>query len=239
MNLIARYVSNLLHSVMSDPSRLLDQVRVALRFYSVWRRSLQERSNSLVHRIPWVTFEARSFIEMILTTKSIVFEYGSGGSTVFYSRRVQRVVSVEHDEHWFNLVKACLGEERITNCDYSLVPPEPAAGFHNPPDNIEGYVSSDEAYSGLTFRSYAASIDRFPDRFFDLIAVDGRARPSCVAHALRKVKVGGYLMLDNSERPHYRKGKDLLSGWERRVFFGPGPYNAYFWETTIWKRVSN
>jgi hypothetical protein len=40
--------------------------------------------------------------------------------------------------------------------------------------------------------------------------------------------------LDNSERHHYkRRAKDLLPGWERRVLFGPGPYDTYFWETAF------
>lgn len=80
------------------------------------------------------------------------------------------------------------------------------------------------------------SIDAFPDRSFDLIFVDGRARSSCIFHARNKVKPGRFLMLDNSERNYYSFGKELLIDWERKDFFGPGPYGRYFWQTTIWRR---
>ena len=48
--------------------------------------------------------------------------------------------------------------------------------------------------------SYATFIDSFPDHSFDLIVIDGRARAACIQHAIRKVKKGGYLLIDNSER---------------------------------------
>jgi hypothetical protein len=102
----------------------------------------------------------------------------------------------------------------------------------------QSYASSAEEYSGHSFRQYVVTVDDFPDQFFDFVAIDGRARPSCIQHARAKVKIGGYLMLDNSERPSYQPSVQLLSRWERRQFYGPGPYNAYFWETTFWRRLA-
>lgn len=66
------------------------------------------------------------------------------------------------------------------------------------------------------------------------MAIDGRARPSCLAHAWRKVKPGGHLLLDDSEREHYAAAARPLAGWPRRDLFGPGPYLRIFFRTTIW-----
>jgi hypothetical protein len=137
--------------------------------------------------------------------------------------------------NWGDLVGlALLG---FDNCERRLVSPKKALTFNGSPDDPRAYCSSDEQYNGYSFRDYVSSIDSFPDQYFDIVAIDGRARPSCILHARLKVKVGGYLLLDNSERSHYQEAKKLLSGWEKQVFYGAGPYNYYFWETSIWQRL--
>ena len=87
-----------------------------------------------------------------------------------------------------------------------------------------------------SFVDYARLIDDYADESFDLVAVDGRARCACVWHARAKVKPGGYLMLDNSDRPFYDPARQYLSDWEKRDLFGPGPYVDRFWGTTFWRR---
>lgn len=237
MSLLSEYVGNWRQLLRGDRSCVMHRLYAGLRFYPVWRYSLTSGKNALDHQVPWITFEARRFVRSLLTPGAFVFEYGAGGSTFFYSKRVKWVVSVEHDVDWFNRVKAALVERRVNNCDCRLVPPEPMIQPDWSPHAPEAYCSSNEAYRTYQFRRYAASIDSFPDEFFEFVSIDGRARPSCIYHARRKVKAGGYLMLDNSERPHYRKAKELLSDWEKYEFYGPGPHNHYFWETTIWKKV--
>ena len=52
-------------------------------------------------------------------------------------------------------------------------------------------------------RPYAPVISEYPDETFDFILVDGRDRVQCIKCALPKLKRGGWLMLDNSERRRY------------------------------------
>ncbi len=193
--------------------------------------------NALADRTLWVTFRALAFIESLLTPELTVFEYGSGGSTIFYSKRVRQVISVEHDASWFSRVKTALAEERVSNCDYCLILPQHTDKPNGSPEDPEAYCSSDQHYADYSFYNYVTSIDSFPDQFFDLVSVDGRARPSCVSHAHRKVKIGGYLVLDNSDRPRYGRAKELLCDWEKHEFCGPGPYVRAPWETTVWKKL--
>jgi hypothetical protein len=190
----------------------------------------------LIDHAPWIVFEARDYVEGILNQQSRVFEYGSGGSTLFYSERVGQVVSVEHSLEWFNCVRDMLVQERITNCDLLLVSPELTGTCGGNPADPEAYRSAAEQYKSHSFRDYVASIDAFSDQSFALVAVDGRARPSCIWHARAKVKPGGCLLLDNSERARYQKAAELLSSWDGHQFYGPGPYRKYFWETTVWRK---
>jgi hypothetical protein len=170
-----------------------------------------------------------------------VFEYGAGGSTLFWAKRVREVVSIEHDRMWGERVQATLSHQGLRNCHVRLIEPveEPDASRGSPADPAD-YVSADTNFRGFSFRNYARSIDDYPDGAFDLIIVDGRARPSCGTHALPKVKTGGFLLLDNAERDYYAAIHQKLEslGWQRHSFFGPGPYNLYFWLTTVWRNVA-
>ena len=231
------YWSNCLRMIARSQSNMLHKLIICLSFYSSWKRSLENGRNSLDDGVPWITFEARLFLESVLDNRFTVFEYGAGGSTLFFSERVNRVISVEHDPNWFYRVKDALAKREINNCDLLFIPPEYTAQFNVNIDDPEAYCSSSESYRGYNFYRYASYIDLFPNEFFDFIAIDGRARPSCILHARSKVKIGGYLMLDNSERPHYQRAKGLLSDWEKHAFYGPGPYCFNFWETTIWRRI--
>ncbi|PZS10133.1 MAG: FkbM family methyltransferase, partial [Chloroflexi bacterium] len=45
--------------------------------------------------IPWFSYPALAWLDAVVTGSERVFEFGSGNSTVWFSRRVAEVVSVE------------------------------------------------------------------------------------------------------------------------------------------------
>lgn len=50
----------------------------------------------------------------------------------------------------------------------------------------------------------------------DLIVVDGRHRVECMQHAIRHVELGGFLILDNSDRTRYEAGmRAVPESWAR------------------------
>ena len=208
--------------------------------YFRWRKYLNAVEDVLLNDMPWFNFEAIDYLDGLLNKRMRVFEYSSGGSTLFFSARVMQVVSIEHDETWYKQVLNIVNQKNIKNSEIKLVKPEYADNYserdHTKPDD---YISSDTRYHGQTFVNYAKSIDSYPDAYFDIVLIDGRARPSCIAHAQHKVKVGGFLILDNSEREGYRQIHEGLTNdrWEERSFYGPGPYVINFWGTTFWKRL--
>jgi Methyltransferase domain len=194
-----------------------------LMWFPRWLRS--QRRTSLDDALPWITYEAQRALERILTPEMRVFEYGSGGSTLFFAQRVAELVSVEHDPDWHAKVQARLG----SRSELILVPSTDEA----PGD----YASTDERHVGRSFRAYAEAIDRFPDGYFDLLLIDGRARASCFRHGRAKVRAGGWIMLDNSDRAQYASVVSAArdARWAEERYAGPSGYTPYFSQTTIWR----
>lgn len=183
----------------------------------------------LEDEIPWVTFRAIDWLESFLQPTMDVFEYGAGGSTLYLTKRVHRVISVEHDEGFSSLVQGILSQRNIGNCQLVLHKSEPCE------DGTIAFASHQIKYRGLCFEAYVKAIDIYPDRSFDLVMVDGRARTACMQQALAKVKPGGALLLDNSDRPAYAETKRMLADFPRSDFFGITPWNMDVSQTSVWR----
>ena len=209
-----------------------------MRYFPEWRKYLAPGRNSIADKIPWITFSAIDFLKKISHSEMHIFEYGSGGSTLFWASRVKEVVSVEHDRLWYEKIRSELRNHNVTNIKYILSEAEPdnkfkEKSFENPAD----YISKDENFTGKKFEAYVKQIDQYPDEYFHIVVVDGRARPSCISHALKKVKKGGYLIVDNSERDYYLVPFMFKKPyWRVWKFYGPVPYIYHFSETTIMKK---
>lgn len=193
----------------------------ALRSLPPWWASTRDTTRTpLGDRWPWITFAAMRHLETEVTAGCRVFEYGVGGSTAFFLDRGASVVSVDHDTDWAAAVRQVCAGAWLGH----VIPPRPAE---------DGYRS--HVVDG-SFRDYVELIDRYG--VFDVVLVDGRARADCLRHAHVHVAPGGLLVLDNSDRCRYADAVSEVDrlGWERNDFFGPGPYNLFFWQTTIWHR---
>lgn len=55
--------------------------------------------------LPWMNYPIIKFLEDRLNKDMTLFEFGSGFSTIFYSKLVKNVVSVEYDRTWHDLLK--------------------------------------------------------------------------------------------------------------------------------------
>lgn len=178
--------------------------------------------------IPWMCFSVIQFLEKWLKKDMVVFEYGSGGSSLFLAKRVQVVYSVEHDPRWFTEVQQSLPNEAKSRLHHQLVLPEEDFTEQSSSCKYPGsYLSCMGAYRGLRFQNYVQMIDQHPDAYFDLVIVDGRARPSCIQHAIPKIKKGGILLVDNADREYYLQPFPELndhSKWEQKSFTGHTPF---------------
>jgi hypothetical protein len=161
--------------------------------------------------IPWYTYAAISFLGDRTNENMVVFEYGSGNSTVWWGRRVAKVVSCEHDAEWYALTKNTLP----SNVDYRLLELVPGG-------------------------RYCALIEDF-GRIFDVVVIDGRDRVNCAKNSLLGLKSNGVVIWDNSDREEYREGYEFLlnNGFRRIDFAGMGPINANGWTTSVFYRSDN
>jgi len=210
----------------------------SIRFAHPWIVSLLPGHNALSDQVPWVTFEARSWLESYLKPNMFVFEYGSGGSTIFVSKRVNKLISIEHDKVWHSKVSRVLLKEGISNCECTLCEPEKNISGEMVNYGLKSCTSEIKGYEGMSFEKYVKIIDKYPDESFDLVVIDGMARASCISHAMGKIRPGGYLLLDNSDTQRYDSAMSLLAGYKRTDFFGVGPCLTYLWQTSVWEKKS-
>jgi hypothetical protein len=217
---------------------LVDDLK-SWRYFPKWFSSFRPRS--LVGEAkPWIPFEAANWLEHYLKPYMKVFEYGSGGSTIFFAERVTEVINIEHDKKWHALVTTALAQRGLTNCTCELHEPRPIAGTPSAPLKIDQSQTSrfiyDDYYAGTTVHEYVEAIDIQPDHTFDLVLVDGRVRTECMQHAIPKIRPGGYLMLDNSNNADVAAMVRKLRPYPHTVFRGIAPgWPPTRWSNTIWK----
>lgn len=211
-----------------------------IRYAWRWYASLRPGWDLLAEGTPWITYPAIAWLDTYLDRSLSVFEWGSGGSTVFFARRVKHVVSVEHDPAWYDRVRERIDGLALSNCELRLIEPEPAAlarregDFYNP----ESFLTHESEWHAHKFERYVEAIDALPDDSLDLVLVDGRARPSCMLRALPKVRPGAFLMLDNADWDYYWGStvRAFLDDWDSAAFRGPAPCALIGTETRIWRK---
>lgn len=211
---------------------LLFVIEIFVKYPKFIKYIFQCRKNPFDIEVPWVNFETKEWLDRWVNKEMVIFEYGSGGSTFYFLKKAKKIVSVEHDKSWYQKVVAKLNNQKIKNFEFYCLPPEDVLDGDN-----KLYLSSDENYKNKSFKKYAEKINEYPDNFFDLIIVDGRARNGCMINVLPKIKNNGYVLLDNSERKEYAPGIQLMEKFEVKKFFGPGFYGNTPWESRIWKIV--
>lgn len=185
---------------------------------------------------PWLPYLATEYIWRL--NLDSVFEWGSGGSTVFFGEMgVSKIVSIENDQRWHSRFSGEFHARGLfSKLDYHLIPFEEGEIGPDKANPIH-YKSGSTELGQVNFKKYASAIDDYNQ--FDLILVDGMARASCLSHASVHVRPGGWLVLDNTnDRPYYlEKVGYLFQDWEKITFFGYGPILDYKWETTIFRNT--
>ncbi|WP_374456572.1 class I SAM-dependent methyltransferase [Nocardioides sp.] len=176
---------------------------------------------------PWWTFESADLVAAHLAEHpgARVFEWGSGASTAWLSRRAGRVVAVEHDAAWAAQVRPLVGD----GVEVRNVPPVPApAGT--------GVRSQKPGFAGLDFSDYVAAIDA-QDDVFDVIVIDGRAREACLARAIGHLAPDGLVVFDNVDRRRYREALSAQPGIEVLWTRGLTPSLPYPTRTALVRRT--
>lgn len=129
---------------------------------------------------PMISFSATRRIERLLDRDARVVEFGSGLSTLWFAARCGWLFSVEDDPAWHLLVSGLLAQKGYRHVQYEL---RPAPTY--------------------------ADLSRIADDSVDFALVDGTDRAGCIQSAVPKIRRGGWLYLDNSDKDMTRPDADL------------------------------
>lgn len=178
-----------------------------------WFRSYREQSSVDVdgNPIPWITYPAIEFIKRRIDKEMSVFEYGCGGSTLWWASRVKEVVSVEHDKDWYDRIVPTI------------------------PGNVTlEYIELE--YGG----DYSKKVSDF-NRTFDVIVIDGRDRVNCAINSIPALKSDGIIIWDNSDLKEYAVGCQFLmdNGFKKIEFIGLAPIANWKAETSLFYKKVN
>lgn len=206
-------------------------------YFPQWKAALQPDRNSVVDESAWITFDALHYLDGWLKPTHRVFEYGGGGSTLFFGKRAAFIATVENDGEWFQILTEKIRAKGYQNWEGAFIPGEPVTDGSPPrPADPHAFRSGGKPFKNLSFEKYAKAITRYEPASFDLILVDGRARPSCIQQALPYLKPGGLLVVDNAERDYYTTafGEVFSTQFEPIITnYSPGPYAAIFTITLV------
>ncbi len=180
--------------------------------HRIWRAAYNARHPGA----PWLSPQAIRFLDDHLNVEMRGLEWGSGRSTVWLSKRVGALTSVEHNPQWYERVRAGLAEAGADHVELRLV--------EIPTDQAEREAQYWE-------NPYVAVADAFADGSLDLVLVDGAYRQTCVAVALGKVKPGGLLVVDNTAHLPRLRDWGVPASWPIEVASA-----RRFRDTTIWRR---
>jgi predicted O-methyltransferase YrrM len=164
-----------------------------LRYPAAWWRARRGR----MPERPWIVPAAIGFLRRRIRSDWSMLELGAGRSTPWFARRAGTVLSFEDNEFWADQTRERLRELGLENIELRQLP-------------VEGFETE---------------VDGLRDAFFDLVVVDFLEAPAVtrvdvLKPAMKKVRAGGLLLLDDSDRPGYAEAFELLAGWPFRKFVG-------------------
>jgi len=153
--------------------------------------------------VPWFTFPAIEYLTQFDLKGKLVYEWGSGYSSLFFARKGCIVHSIEHDKDWVEEVQSKL----LPNQHVYLKEP-----------TVEDYVNSIES---LNLKYDIILID------------GGLFRYECAQIASKYLADGGMIILDNSDwfknSAKLLRNEDYI----QIDFHGFGPINYYTWTTSF------
>jgi predicted O-methyltransferase YrrM len=157
--------------------------------------------------IPWMTYSALFQLEQFDFSAADIFEWGGGFSSLYWAARCKSLNTVEHDPEWVAFVR----DRHLANLTCHDIPLE----------------------------CYAEHIDSFTQAF-DVIVVDGHIhegmRMKCAQHALKHLKDGGLIILDNSDWLANTCAFLRSQGYNQSDYSGFGPINNYPWCTSLFHK---
>lgn len=178
--------------------------------------SIPKKTTPLDLQLPWFSYAAIDFLGRFLRPSMRTFEYGGGGSTIFFARRTAQVTCVENSEDWAQKIRRVLDDQKIENVKIQ----------------IHAYDPNDRAAFGNS--DYLRTLEKEAP---DIVVVDGyeervALRPDCFWLAETVIKPGGIIIVDDSWR--YPELREKNRSRERLEFRSVGPCRLGVTSTDIY-----
>jgi len=146
---------------------------------------------------PWLTKGAIKFLDDNLNFEDSLLEIGSGGSTLYFSQKVKKIVSIEFNEIWYKRIFDALIDNKIKNVTLIL-------------------LKTNSKNISKVYNTYLKGLN---EKFNWIISdgVDGtRGAPIILANKL--LYDNGWIILDNYNRSKYKKCLSYLKEWKEIIF---------------------
>jgi hypothetical protein len=212
-----------------------------------WFESLDGVPRNKEGLVPWITYPAFRQLQRIRRPAARVFEYGCGGSSLWWASHASEIISVEHDAAWARHVaqsappnlkvvtrlmdENCSPERQAAVAEFFRAPPAMPLSPDRRHNIAHGLLCGE-------FVAYATEICAHEKASFDVIVVDGMARVLTAWLAAQYIKPDGIIVFDNADRWQYNAGFRALiaAGFRRIDYYGPGPVNREEWCTALFVR---
>lgn len=136
---------------------------------------------------PLISDKCLKKILTYINKNSIMLEIGSGGSTILFTENCKKLYSIESSKSWYNKVNDYIVKNNIKNIEYFCVwPNDPTVREKHTPGISRTYKQ---------YKDYVDKIDTFDNESFDIIFIDGVARPHCYLKSYNKIKNDGYVII--------------------------------------------
>jgi len=143
---------------------------------------------------PMMSNDEILFIEKNLNDDKTMLEWGSGNSTIYFSKFVKELVSIEHNYEWYLYVKNAIKWYNIDNIKLYYVEPNEKVTIPSVKSQLIDYIEFPKTLNII----------------FDIVLIDGRARQHCAYSILDYIKENGLLFMhDFYDRTRYHNVLDI------------------------------
>lgn len=154
--------------------------------------------------LPWITYPAIDFLKQFDFSNVRVFEWGSGYSTLWWSKRCKQITSVESNKRWYDLIKKDLPDNvRYISCQFNLA------------EEINAFLQTPETFDVI------------------IVDHNGPFRKDCCKVAVTKLNIGGIIVLDNSDQCLLACEELRKMDFQQIDFTGIAPSCSYAQTTSI------
>ena len=187
--------------------RVLLQVQRGLLFKYGWLRAWWKGKpvDANGEPIPWITYPAIEFLSQFDFSDASVFEWGSGFSTLWWSKRCRAIATVESNAPWIPYIRPLL------------------------PERVEFLTTSPDVEAEIEI------LRIHKRQTWDVIVIDnhGPFRWRCAEAATTHLAEGGIIILDNSDQCLKAANTLRMAGLTEIDFSGFIPGSGYGHTTSV------